>query len=193
MLSQVAMWLQLSHRSGYHAGHIITWSLTQWYSTEHGNDKFGTLQWCHNECDGISNHQLHDCLLSRLFRCRSKKISKLRVTGLCVGNSLVTGEFPSQMASNVENVSMWWCHHEYHNLCTQMDTKRINEIPQSVHTNRQWKIWEAPPFVHTQTDNEKFGKYPNLCALMTSCISSFEDWIGVTSRYNLLVPNLQIS
>ena len=28
-----------------------------------------------------------DCLLNRLFRCRSKKTSKLRVTGLCAGNS----------------------------------------------------------------------------------------------------------
>ena len=45
-------------------------------------------------------------------RCRSKKISKLRVTGLCVGNSPVTGEFPARMASNTENVSIWWRHHE---------------------------------------------------------------------------------
>ena len=43
------------------------------------------LQWRHNGCDGVSNHQSHDCLLNRLFRCRSKKTSKLRVTGLCVG------------------------------------------------------------------------------------------------------------
>ena len=57
-----------------------------------------TLQWCHNEWDGISNHQPHDCLLNCL--CRSKKISKLCVTGLCVGNSPVTGEFPTQRASN---------------------------------------------------------------------------------------------
>ena len=34
-----------------------------------------------------SNHQPHDCFLNRLFRHRSKKTSKLRVTGLCVGNS----------------------------------------------------------------------------------------------------------
>ena len=40
------------------------------------------------------------------FRSRSKKTSKLRVTGLCVGNSPVTGEFPAQMASNAENVSI---------------------------------------------------------------------------------------
>ena len=36
---------------------------------------------------------------------------KLRVTGLCAGNSPVTGEFPAQMASNAENVSIWWRHH----------------------------------------------------------------------------------
>ena len=30
--------------------------------------------------------------------------STLRVTGLCAGNSPVTGEFPAQMASNAENV-----------------------------------------------------------------------------------------
>ena len=44
--------------------------------------------------------------LSRLFRRRSKKTSKLRVTGLCAGNSPVTGEFPAQMASNAENFSI---------------------------------------------------------------------------------------
>ena len=45
------------------------------------------LRWRHNEHDGVSNHQPHGCLLTRLFRHRSKKTSKLRVTGLCVGNS----------------------------------------------------------------------------------------------------------
>ena len=60
---------------------------------------------------GVSNHQPHDCLLKRLFRRRSKKASKLRVTGLSEGNSPVTGEFPTQRASNAENVSIWWRHH----------------------------------------------------------------------------------
>ena len=46
-----------------------------------------TLQWRHNDHGGVSNHQPHDCLLNRLFRRRSKKTSKLRVTGLCAGNS----------------------------------------------------------------------------------------------------------
>ena len=52
-----------------------------------------TLHWRHNGYDGVSNHQPHDCLLNRLFRRRSKKTSKFRVTGPCVGNSPVTGEF----------------------------------------------------------------------------------------------------
>ena len=70
-----------------------------------------SLRWRHNGHDSVSNHQPHDCLLNRLFRRRSKKTSKLRVTGLCVGNSPGTGEFPAQMGSNAENVSIWWRHH----------------------------------------------------------------------------------
>ena len=76
-----------------------------------------SLHWRHNGRDGVSNHHLHDCLLNRLFRRRSKKTSKLRVTGLCAGNSSVTSEFPAQRASNAENVSIWWRHHDpYHRL-----------------------------------------------------------------------------
>ena len=36
---------------------------------------FETSQWHHNGRDGVSNHQPHDCLLYRLFRCRSKEAS----------------------------------------------------------------------------------------------------------------------
>ena len=70
-----------------------------------------SLRWCQNQHDGISDHQPHHCLLNYLFRYRSKNISKLHVTGLCEGNSPVTSEFPAQRASNVGNVSIWWCHH----------------------------------------------------------------------------------
>ena len=45
------------------------------------------LPWRHNDHGGVSNHQPHGCLLNRLFRRRSKKTSKLRVTGLRAGNS----------------------------------------------------------------------------------------------------------
>ena len=62
------------------------------------------MHWRHN---GASNHRRLHCLLNRLCRRRSKKISKLRVTDLCEGNSPVTGGFPSQRASNGENVSVF--------------------------------------------------------------------------------------
>ena len=41
-----------------------------------------------------------------------RKHQSLRVSGLCVGNSPGTGEFPAQMASNAENVSIWRRHHD---------------------------------------------------------------------------------
>ena len=77
--------------------------------------KCSTLQWRHNERDGVSNHQPRDSLFNRLFRHRSKKTSKLRVTGLCGGNSPMTDEFPAQKVSNAANVSISWRHHQYHN------------------------------------------------------------------------------
>ena len=44
-----------------------------------------TLQWRHNERDGVSNHKPNRCLL----------------------------EFPAQMVSNAENVSIWWSRRVY--------------------------------------------------------------------------------
>ena len=67
-----------------------------------------SLHWRRDERNGVSNHQPHNCLLNR----RSKETPKLRVTGLCEGNSPVTGEFPAQRTSNAENVSIWWRHHD---------------------------------------------------------------------------------
>ena len=54
-----------------------------------------SLRWRQNECEDVSNHQPHDCVLNRLFRRSSEKTSKLRVTGLCAA----------------EKVSVSWRHH----------------------------------------------------------------------------------
>ena len=61
-----------------------------------------SLQWRHNQLDGVSNHQPHDCLFNRLFKCKWKKTPKLHVTGLCEGNSPVTDEFPTRRTSNLK-------------------------------------------------------------------------------------------
>ena len=71
-----------------------------------------SFHWRHNERHGVSNHQPRDCLLNLLSRRWSKETSKLRVTGLWAGNSPVTGEFLTQKASNAENASIWWRHHD---------------------------------------------------------------------------------
>ena len=75
-------------------------------------------QWRHSGRDSVSNHQPRECLLNRLFRRRSKKKSKLRVTGLCAGNSPETGEFPAPRASNAENGCIWWRHHAVYSEAT---------------------------------------------------------------------------
>ena len=63
------------------------WKGTKPSLLSHRLGPFKTLRWRHNDLAGVSNHQPHGCLLNRLFRRRSNKTSKLRVTGLCVGNS----------------------------------------------------------------------------------------------------------
>ena len=65
------------------------------------------------------------------LRRRSKKTSKLRVIGLCEGNSPVTGEFHTQRASNAENASIWWHHHE------------------------QWLPSNRPVYTHTATESSR--------------------------------------
>ena len=74
--------------------------------------KMTSFQWHHNGRDVVSNHQPRDCLLNSLFWRRSKKTSKLRVTGLCEGNSPGTGEFPAQKVTRkmfpFDDVIMSW-------------------------------------------------------------------------------------
>ena len=95
----------------FHAWALHNWQDVLVYEVKSYLENGFALQWRHNKHGGVSNHQPHECLLNRLFIRRSRKTSKLRVTGLCEGNSPVNGEFPAQRASNAENVSIWWRHH----------------------------------------------------------------------------------
>ena len=51
-------------------------SATPWHRWAVMN-QCAALQWCQNECDGISNHWRLDCLFNCLFRCTSKKSSSV--------------------------------------------------------------------------------------------------------------------
>ena len=143
--------------SGRDRNRLLTWPLSvttvaflvplQFTVVFHTASKAGlwpvTLRWRHNGLDGVSNHQPHDCLLNLLSRCRSKKPSKLHVTGLCEGNSPVTGEFPAQMASNAENVTIWWRHHETRKAICRMIVFTSNMYCSEATVIRVWYEGEA--------------------------------------------------
>ena len=77
----------------------------------HSPHSTDTLEWRNNDHDGVSNHQPHGCSLNRLFRRKSRKTSKLRVTALCAGIHRDRW-IPHTKASNADNVSIWWRHHK---------------------------------------------------------------------------------
>ena len=139
-----------------------------------------SLQWYHNGHDGVSNHQPDYCLFNGLFRCRSKKTLKLRVTGLCAGNSPVTSKFPSQMTSNAKNVSIWWHHHDFIKYTDQhiqnRSTKKLDW-----HKGATWLIHErntpstnqvTKPWTHLQNIlvwNEYLIQLHVGCMMKTDC------------------------
>ena len=75
------------------------------------------LQWRHNGRHNVSNHQPHHCLLNLIWGADQSKHQHFLVSGLCAGDSPVTSEFPAQMSSNAENISIWWRHHGIENKC----------------------------------------------------------------------------
>ena len=108
---EVYQWKHIHYVSNLLMAWLQTWYLQIMLTCDVQHESSRSLQWRHNGPDSVSNHQPHDCLFNRLSRRRSKKTSKLCVTGLCTGNSPGTGEFPAQMASYAENVSIWWRYH----------------------------------------------------------------------------------
>ena len=133
-----------------------------------------SLQWHHNERDGVSNHQPLDCLLNRLLKHRSKKQPKLRVTVLCEGNSPVTGEFPAQRASNAENVSIWWRHRVSQQGRT-LQNKKLTQLPVCpAHLFKRfaWKSNFDKQTYITTTKNEKKIIKKTLIYLYNSAMDS---------------------
>ena len=75
-------------------GLSISFVVEEYQLHVHKIDVPRTLQWRHNERNGVSNHRRLDCLSNRLFMRKAKKSSKLPVTDLCKGNPPVSGGFP---------------------------------------------------------------------------------------------------
>ena len=67
-----------------------------------------SLQWHHNESDGVSNQQPHDCLLNRSFRRRSLKQQSSASLAFVRG---IHGWPVNSPHKGPEHVSIWWRHH----------------------------------------------------------------------------------
>ena len=126
--------------------------MTFWEVSQCSTAIVKSLRWRHNDHAGVSNHQPPGCLLNRLFRRKSKKTSKLRVTGLCAGNSPGTGEFSAQMASYAENVSIWWRHHVEQGVSGKSENstwickKKISHF--SGYSRELWETWQVCSVQH---------------------------------------------
>ena len=127
---------------------------------------FFSLHWRHNELDGVLNRRCLEYIPNHLFMRRSKKTSKLRIIGLCEGNSQMTSEFPAQRAGKAENVSIWWrhdvtkasnketvsmlCRHEGHCSCRLLCSRLLSTYVCLVTTLRLriWLLHQSPYLMH---------------------------------------------
>ena len=99
------------------------------------HDYATSLQWCHNECDGVSNHRPLGRLLNRLFRRRSKKASKLPVTVIGIHRWPV---------SNAKNVSIWLHHtHRCVHMAVPISINNMNNMGKWFALTRQWMLIKA--------------------------------------------------
>ena len=119
----LSIWYSRKTRKGWSISLDQAWNLKnkplQW-------KYFGATKALQFHVIAVSTHHYSDVIMgvmasqitsltivySTFYSGAIKETSKLRVTGLCVGNSPVTGELPAQITGNAENVSIWWCHHD---------------------------------------------------------------------------------
>ena len=150
-----------------------------------------SLLWRYNGHHGVSNHHPHECLPNRSFMHRSNKTSKLRVTGLCAGNSPETGEFPAQMASNAENVSIWWRHHVMHS-----DSWSYKQMKNILETHFvETKIGRGVIFCSTKKVSYKvntgkpfiYGVRNNMAVILQTTYSNAFSWMGLFVFWYLLM------
>ena len=127
---------------------------------DHQRAAMSTLQWRHNGRDGVSNHQPHHRLLNCLFRRRSKRASKRRVT-------------------NAENVSIWWRHHVDYMTEYQCSSLRMAAVSVLIVCELRSLIWKKKTWWRHQM--ETFPRYwPFVRGIRRSPVNSSHkgEWRG---------------
>ena len=124
-----------------------------------------SLQWRHNERDGVSNHQRLHCLLYCWFRRRRKKTPKFCDTGLCEGNLPATSELPAQKARNSINISIWLHHHGIL-ICKYHKPSHYTQGP-------KWQKKVSWSCIHSWSTHDLWDTFPcpsNIWVLKSPCM-----------------------
>ena len=88
----------------------------------------------------------------------TENIKVLRHWPLC-GEFTVTGEFPAQRASNAENVSIWWRHHENKDYCYLVTLESYHHIS-------LWFPMRIMGIIVPNGIRDKRIRIPSLCILI---------------------------
>ena len=135
------------------------------------------------QCDSVSNHQ-------PLFRRRSKKTSKLRVTGLCEGNSPGTGEFPAHkwpvtrkmfpfddviMKFALCCVLLWFSISRFNPIfrITSLTLGQLCDCPVSI---KPWRIWLYALINKITINNQPLQNVCIFCDILEFLPSGRKDW-----------------
>ena len=108
----------------------------------------------------------------------AKKTSKLRVAGLCAGNSPVTLEFPAQRASNAEKIPFDDVIMVDQNLAVL--TKTSNRL-------QKLNVWQ--PFIRVNLENFSCGGVTYYLVILQYTRANFLNWIQIhdSADYNISV------
>ena len=78
-----------------------------------------------------------------------RKHQSSTLLAFCAGNSAVTGESPAQRASDVENVSIWWRHHD----CGTKKSLHILRVVQCILPDYKVLVWYIYWYMVTMVDS----------------------------------------
>ena len=118
---------------------VVIWQLSVQSVTKNSS----TLQWRHNECDGVSYHLtiVYSTVYLGAYQRKHQSSASL---AFVQGIHQWPVNSPSQRASNAENVSIWWCRHgwwHFYNSVGAAIRKDLFNINVTHHWNRNLIIF----------------------------------------------------
>ena len=121
----------------------------------------------------VPYHRPFERLLNNLLWSTSKKHQSSALLAVCNGSSPVTGEFPAQMASNAEYVSILWRHQTLrHKLLSSMESMNLS-------IKLEWSVQDSLVQLHLILSNYRAGllSYSAKTSLLTTLLKCYNQRI----------------